>query len=384
MTSSSPNLAVALVGCGNIGANHARALARHPGTTLSAVVDPSPGAADGLADLVENELAQPRPAAFTALDQALGTQPADMVVICTPSGLHVPLAEEALAAGAHVVIEKPLDVSLSRARRIAGLAREAAERGLLTSVISQHRFEPASLAVAHAAGSGAFGTLTSGVASVPWWRDQEYYDSAQWRGTWALDGGGALMNQGVHTVDLLLWFLGEPLEITAHAATLAHERIEVEDVAAATIRFSSGAVAVLHATTAAYPGLGVRIQVHGSQGSAIIEDDRLRYFHAAHWEGREIRPDAGNQAEHVVPPDQLTGATRPPDEFIVGHLRQYEDIVAAIHAGKAAAVTVDDAFRALATVRGIYAAASLGKPVAFADVLAGAYDDLTPTIGGAR
>lgn len=374
---NSSQLNVAIVGCGSIGVNHARAIARHPELVIVALVDSIVEATSGLADLVETELATARPAQFTSLKEAFGSTPIDLVVICTPSGLHVALAEEALAAGAHVVIEKPLDVSLPRSRRIAELADEAEKRGRVVSVISQHRFDPASVVVADAAHGGGFGRLTSAVASVAWWRSQAYYDSGQWRGTWELDGGGAVMNQGVHTVDLLVWFLGRPVEIFAHTALLAHERVEVEDVAVATIRFESGALAVVHATTAAAPGLAVRLQVHGSGGSAVIHDDQLEYFHA------EGGAD-GDQSSSVVSADQLRGGVKPSDDFIIGHLRQYVDIVEAIQSGRQPGVRVEDALFSLAVVRAIYISATLGTPVSFDSVLRGEFDTLAVATGGNR
>ncbi len=372
---SSSILNVVIVGCGIIGINHARAIARHPDLAIVALVDSITEAATAVADLTETELSAPRPAQFASLGEALAATPIDLVVICTPSGLHVALAEEALASGAHVLIEKPLDVSLSRARRIAELAEEAETRGRVVSVISQHRFDPASVVVAAAAHGGGFGRLTSAVASVAWWRSQEYYDSGQWRGTWELDGGGAVMNQGVHTVDLLVWFLGRPLEIFAHTALLAHERVEVEDVAVATIRFESGALAVLHATTAAAPGLSVRLQVHGSTGSAVIDDDQLEYFHA------EGGAD-GDQAASVVEADQLRGGQKAADNFVAAHLRQYVDVVDAIQTGRSPGVRVQDALLSLAVVRAIYISATLGTPIAFDAVLGGEFDLFTVTTGG--
>ena len=372
---SSAILNVAVVGCGIIGVNHARAIARHPDLAIVAVVDSIAAAATALAELVEIELSAPRPAEFASLEEASAATSIDLVVICAPSGLHVALAEEALAGGAHVVIEKPLDVSLPRARRIAELAAEAATRGRVVSVISQHRFDPASVVVAAAAHGGGFGRLTSAVASVAWWRSQEYYDSGEWRGTWELDGGGAVMNQGVHTVDLLVWFLGRPVEIFAQTALLAHERVEVEDVAVATIRFESGALAVLHATTAAAPGLSVRLQVHGSTGSAVIDDDQLEYFHA------EGGAD-GDQAASVVEAHELRGGQKPADNFVAAHLRQYVDVVEAIQAGRAPGVRVEDALFSLAAVRAIYISATLGTPISFDAVLGGEFDSLTVTTGG--
>ena len=383
-TTGRPVLSVAIVGCGIIGLNHARAIARHPRLTITALVDAVPTAATALADQVESELGIRRPAKYTSLPQALAASPIDLVVVCTPSGLHVRLAEEALAAGKHVVIEKPLDVSMPRARKIAGLAAEAATRGLVVSVISQHRFDPSSVAVAQAVRDGRFGHVTSGIASVAWWRSQEYYDSGQWRGTWELDGGGAVMNQGVHTVDLLVWFLGRPVDVYAHTALLAHDRVEVEDVAVATVRFESGALGIIHATTAAYPGLSVRVQVHGDRGSAIIDDDQLEYFYAA-GDGAidSTGASAHNQAAELVPAGELRGGDRGPDVFIAGHLRQYEDVVDAITEGREPGVRVEDALLSLAVVRAVYLSATLGRSVSLDEVLSGSLDGVTVTTGAA-
>jgi UDP-N-acetyl-2-amino-2-deoxyglucuronate dehydrogenase len=384
-TRESQRIAVAIVGCGIIGLNHAQAIARHPHLTITALVDAVPAAASALADQVVSELGVERPAEFETLPAAIAATPIDLVVICTPSGLHVQLAEEALAAGKHVVIEKPLDVSMPRARRILELSREAAAQGLVVSVISQHRFDPSSVVVAKAAHDGTFGRLTSGIASVAWWRSQDYYDSGQWRGTWELDGGGAVMNQGVHTVDLLVWFFGRPVEIVAQTALLAHERVEVEDIAVATVRFESGALGVIHATTAAYPGLSVRLNVHGDRGSAVIDDDQLEYFGAA--DPQAFDPSGAsvvNRAAEVVPASEVRGGDRGPDQFIVGHLRQYDDVVSAIEEGREPKVTVEDAFVSLAVVRAVYLSATLGRPVGFDEVLSGSLDDVIVTTGAAH
>jgi predicted dehydrogenase len=374
-------LSVAIVGCGIIGRNHAQAIVRHPGLQIAALVDAVPAAAEALADQLASESGLTRPDVFQELPAALDAVGVDLVVICTPSGLHVELAEQALAAGTHVVIEKPLDVSMARARRLLELSREAEQSGMIVSVISQHRFDPSSVVVARAAHEGGFGRLTSAVASVAWWRSQEYYDSGLWRGTWELDGGGAVMNQGVHTVDLLVWFLGEPIEVVAQTALLAHERIEVEDIAVATVRFASGALAVLHATTAAYPGLSVRLQVHGDRGSAIIDDDQLEYFGTATGDFDASGSSIRNRAAEVVPPGEVRGGDRGPDQFVIGHLRQYEDVVDAIRTGRRPGVAVEDAYLSLAVVRAVYLSATLGTAVAVQDVLSGALDDVTVRTG---
>ncbi len=360
-------LGVAIYGCGIIATNHADAIARLPELHIVALVDVLEPAAIALADHIE-ERGAPRPPTYSSIEDALEAGGVDLVVVCLPSGLHVAAAVSAVAAGCHVVIEKPLDVSLPRARRIAELARDAAEHGLVVSVISQHRIDPASVVVQRAAASGGLGRLTSGVASIAWWRSQEYYDQAAWRGTWELDGGGAAMNQGVHTIDLLVWMLGRPIEVSARMATLAHERIEVEDTLVATVTFESGALGVIHATTAAFPDVGARLQIHGSRGSAVIEQDQLRYFHSADGEGE------GDQAASLVDQEDLAGNEKPADSFAIGHARQYRDIVDAIRSGRPPAVTVDDALLTLAVIRGLYLSASRGSSVAISDVLSGSFD----------
>lgn len=375
-------LGVAIVGAGIIGRVHARVVVAHPELRLAALVDPAEGQLAAAADYVEQQLGAERPAGYASLADALAAGHVDVVVIGTPSGLHVALAEEAVRAGKHVIIEKPLDVSMPAARRLAAVAAGARGLGLVVSVISQHRFDPANAAVASAIADGRFGRLTSATANVSWYRSQEYYDSGDWRGTWELDGGGALMNQGVHTVDLLLHFMGTPVQVFAHTALLGHTGIEVEDVAGALVTFESGAIATLLATTNAYPGLTTRIEVHGSRGSAVVERDQLAYFHAAaeHAEGAPAGGQAGNQAAAQVGEDDLSRGL-PAPELFRGHYRQYDDILHAIATGREPGVGVADATKALALVRSVYISQSIGAPVSFADVMAGVYDDLPVSTG---
>ncbi|WAA66083.1 Gfo/Idh/MocA family protein [Microbacterium oxydans] len=365
-------LDVAIVGCGIIGVNHARAIALIPGMRITALVDEVPAATERLAALIVDELGGERPTTHAEIEAI--PDGVSVVVICTPSGSHVELAERAVARGMHVVLEKPLDVSMARGRRLAEIARDAEARGIRISVISQHRYDPGAVAVAEAAHTGRLGRITSAVATVPWWRSQEYYDSGAWRGTWELDGGGAVMNQGVHTVDLLLWFLGTPVEVFAHTALLAHERVEVEDVAVVTLRFGSGALAVLHATTAAFPDQPVRVAVHGAQGTGIVENDQLAHL----WvDGETI-----DRTADWVPAGHRLGDERDPQAFADGHARQYADIVDSIRSGRPSRVGVPEALMALATVRGIYVSATTGSPVRIADLIDGTVDDSEVRTGG--
>jgi len=365
---------VAIVGCGAIGRTHAAVILEQPELRLTALVDPVKEARGALATWLGDRA---HPAQYGTVAEALTADCADLYVLATPSGLHIAGALEVLDAGRHVIIEKPLDVDLERAQEIEAAALAAEDRGQLVTVISQHRFDPASRAVADAVAAGGLGVLCSAIASVSWWRSQAYYDSGAWRGTWAMDGGGALMNQGVHTVDLLLWFLGRPVSITGHAALLAHEGVEVEDTAAAVITFESGALAVLHATTSAYPGLSASVQIMGTGGSARIDNDRLAYFHAAGADAPELRMGMngeGDQSAEVLtryPEESLEVAD--PTVYPVGHARQYQDVVRALKEGGKPGVRVSDAVNALACVRAVYLSSALRQPVLFDDVLTGAY-----------
>ncbi|TFB67514.1 Gfo/Idh/MocA family protein [Cryobacterium sp. Hz9] len=384
---SAPVLRVAIVGCGVIGRQHASVVAANPDLELVVVIDPLPMVGTALADSVRAD-GHPRPEIYADLATALLHEAIDLVAICTPSGLHAALAVHALEAGAHVIIEKPIDVDLASARAVMSAADAARLRGQVTSVISQHRFDAGSVAVSRAIESGRFGRVTSAVASLAWWRAQDYYDSGDWRGTWELDGGGAVMNQGVHTIDLLLWFLGTPVEVHAHTALSAHERIEVEDTAVATVRFESGALAVIHCTTAAYPGLTARLQVHGDRGSAVLDNDRLSYFHAA---GDDAESGSsyglaglGNQAAEEVGERESSENTSGADDLQSAHQRQYADVVTAIRSGVEPVVGVREAASALALVRAIYVSATVGRAVDFTDVLNGSYDEIVAVTGPTR
>ncbi|MGW5362999.1 Gfo/Idh/MocA family protein [Actinopolymorpha pittospori] len=383
--SESP-IRILIVGCGIIGKHHAIVTTRHPDFAVTSLLDPKPEATSQVADAVVAEGGS-RPVVYGSLAEALRDGEFDLAAICTPSGMHIDQAEECLAAGVHVVVEKPLDVSVRRGVEFARKVAAAEERGQVVSVISQHRLDPASQVVRKALDEHQLGTITSAVATMAWYRSQQYYDSGDWRGTWALDGGGAVMNQGVHTVDLLRWFLGRPAEIFAHTAQLSHERIEIEDTATATIRFESGALAVLHCTTGAYPGLTARLQVHGSLGSAIIDNDELRYLHAGDGVVADnLRSAAvrGNQAEAAVKEldDEFSGSRNDPDTFVKGHLRQYDDIATAIKNGTRPLVDVREALLSLALVRALYVSATLGQPVIFDDILEGKYDDVQAVVPG--
>lgn len=358
-----------IVGAGTIGRIHAAAAEATGEFRVTAIVDPSEESARELVSALGH------PALIATKVEDVPSDDVDIAAICTPSGDHVLSAGSCLDRGWHVLVEKPLDPSLKPARAFLEVAQRAEQLGLLCSVVSQHRFDPASVTVRDLAQTGRLGKITGAVASLSWWRSQAYYDSAEWRGTWAMDGGGAVMNQGIHTVDLLVWLLGQPRTISAASALLCHDGIEVEDTAGAVFTFESGAIATFHATTSAYPGVGTRLLLIGDRGSAIIEDDELVYLHE-YGAGTGEAPAMGGGANQLATKAADLG---PVDATVsyAGHARQYLDIAEALRTGRAPGVTVADAVRSLAAVHAVYAASVHGT-VSFDDVIAGRWDGVRP------
>jgi predicted dehydrogenase len=340
---------VALVGAGVIGALHGKVIAQLADRLeLVAVADAEIERAERLAAELGG-----RP--FSSLGGALAGTDADIVVVCTPTGRHGEAAIETLAAGRHVIIEKPAETTVARTDEIIE-ARDKA--GTLVTVVSQHRFDPATEVTLAAIERGELGRLTSGIASIDWWRGQSYYDSGDWRGTWDLDGGGALMNQGVHTVDLLIAALGRPVEVFAYTGTLAHERIEVEDVAVGVVRFESGALGVLHATTAAYPGLSARLQVHGDRGSAVIDNDQLVFFHATTAGEAPAERLMGVTSDRAAPT-----AGSDPRQLSDAHRLQYLNFLGALDGTETLRVDLETNRQSIAVITGVYESAGAGRPV---------------------
>lgn len=346
----------ALVGAGMIGGVHAEQLAGLDTAELVAVVDTDQAKARALADRY-GAAAGSAAAATTDLDAVLRRDDVDAVSICTPSGLHADGAVAALDAGKHVVVEKPLDVTVAAADRIIDAEKRS---GRTVAVISQHRFDKSSEKVLQAVQDGHLGTITSAIASHAWWRGQTYYDSGEWRGTWALDGGGAVMNQTVHTINLMTTIVGTPVEVFAYTGCLAHERIEVEDTAVAVVRFASGALGMIHGTTAAYPGLDASLRVFGSKGSAVISNDALTFLHENVGEAPEIAMS------------EMTGLNQVTDEFALepadlplgrAHRRQLADFVEAVTTGRAPRVGTAEARTSLSVILAMYESAASGRPV---------------------
>lgn len=351
---------VGILGAGAISGAHSKAILGLPDIAKVVAV------ADLNLELATTLAAQHNASAYSSLEEMLKNSDLDVVTICTPPNLHADQAEVALAAGKHVMLEKPADTSVAAVDRIIAAAKA---HNRLVGVISQHRFDPSALVVHSAIAAGRFGRLTRAAAQVRWWRSQEYFDAVPWRGSMAVSGGGALISQSIHTLDLMLWMLGEVQEVFAYSAILAHERIEVEDHLVAVLTFTSGALGVLEASIAAYPGLSARLEVSGDRGSAIIDSDELEFFHAAQageqtgmygaWGSQTNRAAAELESVGAIE----AGSSPDPAKLSSAHQEQFKDFFAAILEQRPPTVTLLDARYALLVIEALHLSAATGQPV---------------------
>jgi predicted dehydrogenase len=347
MASPAP-LGFGIIGLGLIADFHAQAIAAAAGAKLVAVCGRSPEKS--------RAFAEKHGAAFSTTDLAafLARPELDVVCIATPSGAHLEPALAAARAGKHIVIEKPIEITLDRADALlAGVAAA----GVQLMPIFQARFGDGARTVKAAVAAGRLGRLALASAYVKWQRTPAYYADS-WHGTFALDGGGALLNQGIHAVDLLQWFAGLPTEVFSWNTRRVHLGIEVEDTAVASLRFPDGALGTIEATTAAYPGWARRLELCGENGSVVLEDDRI-----VRWDFRT--PEPGDAAILAIKPDDSmrAGASAPGAMSHEGHLRQIENFVAAIRTGASPAVDGPEARKAVALILALYRSAQSGQPV---------------------
>lgn len=338
---------IGIVGTGVIAATHAAAIAAVPGARLAAVTDVVPERAI--------EFAGSRGcAAEPGLDALLARDDIDVVSVCVPSGLHAEVGIQAAAAGKHLIVEKPIDVSLAAADRLIHAADTAR---VAMTVISQHRFDPGLVELRGLIDDGMLGRLVLGEASTKWYRSQGYYDSGPWRGTWALDGG-SLMNQGIHYVDLLRWTMGPVTEVSAVHATQDHQ-VEVEDTALAVLRFSSGAVGTIVSSTAVFPGFAQRLEVSGTGGTVVVEDGEI--VHRALTSGS---PELGPRGTQPPQPTGEPGAAANAAALdVASHAAQIADLLAAVEQGREPLVTGRSGRDALEVVCAVYESAREGRPV---------------------
>jgi len=347
-----------IIGCGKIYSTHADALLEIAGAELTAVYDTDPKAARAASDRYGVHFARTVEEVYNR---------SDAVIVAVPSGLHSEVGMAAARAGKHVVVEKPIDVSMWAANSLVISCRDA---GVKLTSISQHRFSRDIQVLRQAAQAGDLGQLIQGDAYVKWYRTQAYYDSGDWRGTYRLDGGGCLMNQGVHYVDMLQWVMGGVRSVQAVCRTLNHS-IEVEDVAYGLLEFRNGAIGMIQASTCCYPGLAERIEIHGSYGSVILEGDRTKLWQVdpvASGEGQYgggvmMQPTPNVHLSSIMPlVDSMQDTSY---QWGEQHRRQLQDFTEAIVDDREPFITGEMALEPLEIILGIYESSRKGGEKVF-------------------
>ena len=332
---------VGLLGGGNISDTHARAARAIPGVEIAAIYGANREKAERLAQAYGGTV-------YDDIERFLDHRPLDIVAIGSPSGLHADQAIAAIRRGIHVLSEKPLDVTTAKVDAVIA----AADRGgVKVGVFFQDRLKPDIAAMKSMIVSGQLGKPIFAAGHVRWYRPPEYYTTSRWRGTRALDGGGALMNQAIHTVDVLQWLFGPVARVGGRTATLLHS-IQTEDTAAAVLEFESGALGIIEATTSSYPGYARRVDVSGSEGTLILEGDKLV--------ATDLRA-RGTQASTVTaepPPENAASATVSDS---VPHQRIFEDFIRAIRENAVPVCDAREARPSVAIIEAIYRSAESGK-----------------------
>ncbi len=339
-----------IIGTGTIAALHAKAIAQIDNAKLVAVFDT---VAERCQEFGEKYNAK----VFTDFNDFLAFPELDAVTVATPTGLHGDVAIPAARAGKHILCEKPLDVNLEKTDAIID---ECEKNNVLLSAVFQSRFSRNVQLIKKAYATGRFGKVVLASTQVKWYRSQKYYDSATWRGTWKLDGGGALMNQSIHTIDLLLYINGDAEEVFAYGGTLSHERIEVEDNICAAIKYKNGSLGVIEVSTSCAPGFPRRIEISGSNGSVVLEDDKLIRWQFVD----QTKEDCDILAAGLDFDGMSSGAVDPIAGITPeGHRRQIVDLVNAIQSGTTPSLPGKEGRRAVQLICAIYDSVRTGKPV---------------------
>ncbi|MGH7143192.1 MAG: Gfo/Idh/MocA family protein [Planctomycetota bacterium] len=343
-------LGFGIVGLGMIAEFHAKAIEAMTGGKLVACFSRS-------AEKAKTFAAAHACTAYSDLKKFLADPNLDVVCICTPSGAHRDPAVAAAHAGKHVVVEKPLEITLERCDAILAAC---AKNKVKLATIFPSRFSDVNQTIKQAVDAGRLGKKTVCSGYTKWHRTQQYYDSGAWRGTWDLDGGGALMNQSIHNIDLLLWFMGDVVEVQAFAKCMIHKRIEVEDAAVATLKFKNGAIGVFEGSTACWPGFPNQIELCGSDGTIVSSgSDLIEWKFAA-----PATNDAKIAKQFETKSGASGGASDPKAISFVGHQRQLEDF-ARVVLGKQKKPLCDgkEGRRAVELILAIYQSALTGKKV---------------------
>lgn len=338
-----------IIGTGDIAAVHARATCSVKNARLAGVTDINREKALEFSQHYKCRI-------FDSVSELVNSPEVDIVCICTPSGTHMEPALEAINAGKHCIIEKPLEVTMRRCKAIINAAKE---KNVLVAGIFPMRFLDINRELKNAVDAGRFGKMILGDVYVKWFRNQSYYDQVKWRGDFRISGGGAIMNQAIHSIDLLRWMMGDVAEVNAFTATLGHESLGVEDTAVASLRFENGALGVIEASTAVFPGSYKRMEILGTGGSAVIEEEKIIKWEFIDETDRDRTIKAHFSEENI----KGGGVSDPKAISDTGHIRQISDMVEAIDVGRTPLVDAEEAAKAVEIIEAIYKSARTGKTV---------------------
>lgn len=338
-----------IIGAGMIAELHARALQALDNTKLIGFYDAVPTAAQARAKQFHCK-------AYSDFEEFLADPAIEAVTIATPSGLHAAVAIPAAKAGKHILCEKPIEVTLEKVDKIISACDE---NHVLLSPVFQSRFSKPVQLVREAMLGGRFGRMVLASAQMRWYRDTAYYTRSNWRGTWKMDGGGALMNQAIHMIDLLLYINGAPAEVSAIAGTLTHS-IEVEDNLCATVRWRNGSFGTIEVSTSCAPGFPRRLEFSGSAGSVSFEEDSM-----IRWEFLDHQPIDDEIRTAITGGGDARGGRAPMNINEAGHRAQFADLANAIRLGTPLLLDGREGRRAVELITGIYHSMRTGKPYRF-------------------
>lgn len=336
-------LGFGIIGTGAIASHHAAAIRAYEGSELVAVCSSSQARANQAQEKFGVK-------AYHELEAFLANPAIDVVCICTHSGAHMEPGIAAAKAGKHLLLEKPIEISLERADQLIAACKE---KGVKLGVIFQNRFNTSYLKMREAVKEGRLGKLIMGTAAINWYRDPSYYNTSHWKGTLQGDGGAALINQGIHTIDLLLDLMGEVESVYGQVKTVVHQ-IQGEDLGAAILNFNNGALGTITGGTSLYPGYPERLEVYGEKGSIMLEGGKIKAWNIS-----------GEESPADLQPSHGSGASDPMAIDFKLHLAQIKDMVEAIHEDKDPLVTGEIGRKSLEVILGIYRSSYEKKPISF-------------------
>jgi predicted dehydrogenase len=339
-----------ILGPGMIAEFHVKAINEIEGCRFAAAYHPTPGRAAAFCARCGGK-------GYYDLTAFMADKDIDIVTVATPSSLHMDGAVAAARAGKHVIVEKPLETTAARCDTIIA---EAKANNVMLGTIFQSRYHAASGIIKKAIEAGRLGKIVLAAAQIKWYRSQEYYDLGKWRGTREYDGGGAVINQGIHAIDLLQWLMGPVTEVVSYTATLAHERIEVEDTGAAVLKFKNGAIGVIEATTGAYPGFLKKVEICGSKGCVTMEEESITTWQFAEElpEDEEIRRRYGSSTQTGG------GASDPRAIGYHGHKMLFQAFVDSLRDNRQPDIDGAEGKKSVEIIEAIYRSAKSRVPVA--------------------